>query len=319
MKTRNWVLATAAAVLIATAPATVLADTHIERELALESGGKFVLDTDTGGVEITGSSSSGARVEINASRDDFESRFDVSFEEHAGEVVVKVKRKGQLTGWFSNSGKVQFTIEVPERTTVDIDTAGGAIRAENLTGPARLDTSGGSIHAAGIRGDVLADTSGGSITVEDVEGNVNADTSGGSISIANVRGNVLADTSGGGITVESVTGDVEADTSGGSIKILEAGGRVVADTSGGPIHVSLTPGNSAGGSLSTSGGGITVELDPGVGLDIDASSSGGSVTFDLPLTVQGSISKQSVRGSLGSGGETLKLRSSGGGIKIRPL
>ena len=65
-----------------------------------------------------------------------------------------------------------------------------------------------------------------------------------------------------------------------------------------------------------SGGGITVSLDPSAALEIDAASSGGSVTVDLPLTVQGKLSRNAVRGTLGGGGELLKLRTSGGGIRI---
>jgi hypothetical protein len=41
------------------------------------------------------------------------------------------------------------------------------------------------------------------------------------------------------------------------------------------------------------------------------------VTFDVPVTVQGKVSKTSVKGKIGSGGQLLKLRTSGGGIKIK--
>jgi DUF4097 and DUF4098 domain-containing protein YvlB len=295
-----------------------LADTRIERELALQPGGKFILDTDNGSVRVVGGSGSGARVVITSSRDDLESLYDVKFEERPGEVEVNVDRKGAKK-WFNwgNSGKMKFEIEVPESTEIDIDTSGGSIVVEAIDAPARLDTSGGSINASNIRGDLLADTSGGSITIEEVDGNVNADTSGGGINVHGVRGNVRADTSGGGITIGDVTGDIAADTSGGSIRIEEAGGQVQAESSGGPVLVAFSSGNSAGGALSTSGGGITVTLDGSVNLDIDAASSGGSVDFDVPVTVQGRVSRTAVKGTLGSGGELLKLRSSGGGIKIR--
>ncbi len=103
------------------------------------------------------------------------------------------------------------------------------------------------------------------------------------------------------------------------MKISDAGGRVDAESSGGPITVSFSPGNSAGGTLSTSGGGITVTVDPSVGLDIDAASSGGSVDLDVPVTVQGRVSRTAVKGSLNAGGQMLKLRTSGGGIRIRSL
>jgi hypothetical protein len=317
MGNRKWVVVAATAALILTLGMPALADTRIERDLNLQSGGKFILDTDAGSVEIVGGAGSGARVVITSDRDDFESMFDIKFEERPGEVEVKVDKKGTFTKWFKSSGKTKFVIEVPESTEIDIDTSGGSITAENINAQTRLDTSGGAIRASRIGGELLADTSGGGITIEDVDGDVNADTSGGGISVTSVRGNVRADTSGGGITVSDVTGNIDADTSGGSIKIEEAGGQVRADSSGGPIRVSFSPGNASGGTVSTSGGGITVEIDRGANLDIDAHSSGGSVTFDVPVTVQGQVSKTSVKGTLGSGGAMLKLRTSGGGIKIK--
>ena len=316
MRDRKWVVVAATLALILTLGMPALADTRIERDLKLSSGGKFILDTDTGSVEIVGGSGSGARVVITSDRDDFESVFDVKFEERSGEVEVKVDKKGSVTSWFKSSGRTKFVIEVPESTEVDIDTSGGSITAKNLNAPARLDTSGGSISASHIGGKLLADTSGGSITIDEIDGDVNADTSGGGISITGVRGDVLADTSGGGITISNVTGKIDADTSGGSIKIEQAGDSVRAESSGGPIRVSFSSGNSAGGSMSTSGGGITVEIDSGSNFDIDAHSSGGSVAFDTPVAVQGQVSKTSVKGKIGSGGQLLKLRTSGGGIKI---
>lgn len=317
MRDRKWVVVAATLALILTLGMPALAQTRIERDLDLQSGGKFILDTDAGSVEIVGGSGSGARVVITSDRDDFESMYDVKFEESPGQVKVEVDKKGSFTKWFKSSGRTKFVIEVPEATEVDIDTSGGSITAKNLNAQTRLDTSGGAIRASNIGGELLADTSGGSITIEEVDGDVNADTSGGGISITGVRGDVRADTSGGGITIGDVTGNIDADTSGGSIKVEQAGGYVRADSSGGPIRVSFSPGNSAGGTMSTSGGGITVEIDSGSNFDIDAHSSGGAVTFDVPVTVQGQVSKTSVKGKVGSGGELLKLRTSGGGIKIK--
>jgi len=318
MRDRGWntLLALTTLLLVGGLPAA--ANTHIERELALAPGGSFVLDTDTGSVEVAGGSASGARVELTSSRDDFEAMYDISFEEVADGVVVRVKKRRKVSNWFKSSGNARFRIEVPGQTRLDIDTAGGSINVDSIDAPVRLDTSGGSIRATAIRGELSADTSGGSIRIEDVDGDVTADTSGGSIEIRGVRGKVSADTSGGGIAIDDVTGDIDADTSGGSIKVTGAGGRVNAETSGGPIRVAFSPGNGSGGSLSTSGGGITVEVDPSVGLDIDAYASGGTVDLDVPVTVEGRVSRTAVSGKIGSGGETLRLRTSGGGIDIAP-
>jgi DUF4097 and DUF4098 domain-containing protein YvlB len=297
--------------------APALAETRIERSFELAPGGRLVVDTDRGSVTVTGTSGSDVRMVVTSSRGDLEEKLAFQYEESANEVRIEAKKRGRswLGGW-SFKGKLQFELEVPEQTQLDLETAGGAIEVRSIDAEVRLDTSGGPILATGIGGSVDADTSGGPISIEDVDGDVKADTSGGNITVERVRGDVSADTSGGGIRIHEASGDVEADTSGGSIDVRDAGGRVVADTSGGTIEVSFAPGNSRGGSLSTSGGGIHVALDASAALEIDAETSGGAVESDLPLTVQGKITRHSVHGTLGGGGETLRLRASGGDIRI---
>ena len=299
--------------------APLLADSRIEKELSLAPGGRLALDTDSGSVEVVGRSGSGVRVVVTSTKSDIEEHFDLTFEERAGEVLIEAKKKGSgISSWFNWGGKgsLRYEIEVPRETSIDIDTSGGSIEVEAVHGDARLDTSGGAISVHDLGGELVADTSGGSISIDTVDGDVNADTSGGSIRISDVNGNVRADTSGGSIQISGVSGDLEADTSGGSIRISDAGGEVVADTSGGSVEVSFVPGNDRGGSISASGGGIRVALDPGVGLEIDAQASGGSVTSDVPVTIRGKASKSTLRGQIGAGGARLKLRSSGGPIRI---
>ena len=101
-------------------------------------------------------------------------------------------------------------------------------------------------------------------------------------------------------------------------RVRGAGGRVEAHSSGGPVTVRFAAGNNRGGVLSTSGGGVRTELDPSVALTIDASSSGGSVDSDFRVTVQGSQTRRrhSLRGDINGGGAMLRLRSSGGGVRI---
>lgn len=306
--------------LIAVAP--VVAAARIEKELELGPGGRFVLDTDNGELVVTGTGRSGARIVITSRAEHLEELYDIEFSARPGRVEVKVdkKRKGPAS-WFRwrKRNRLHFEIEVPRETDIDIDTSGGTIRVASVHGRARLGTSGGNIRALEIGGELDAHTSGGNIIVKHVDGSVDAHTSGGSIEVEDVRGDLRADTSGGNIEARQVTGDVSADTSGGTIRISYVGGRVDADTSGGSVRVSFSSGNYSGGRLSTSGGGIRVRLDPAADLFIDASASGGSVTVDIPITIQGKISKNKLKGRIGSGGETLMLRTSGGGVRIEPL
>jgi DUF4097 and DUF4098 domain-containing protein YvlB len=114
-----------------------------------------------------------------------------------------------------------------------------------------------------------------------------------------------------------VKGDIHAHTSGGGIDIREAGGRVDADTSGGSVQAAFARGNARGGTIESSGGGVSVAVDPSVGLSIDA--SGNSVHADVPVTVHGDISRHHLQGKLNAGGETLRLRTSGGSVRIKSL
>ncbi|HTR04879.1 MAG TPA: hypothetical protein VMN82_16945, partial [Thermoanaerobaculia bacterium] len=296
--------------------APAAAQSRLEKDLSLAPGGEFRLETDMGSVTVTGSSDAGAHLLITSKRKDLDELLTFRFDEGAGSVAVIAKKKHR--SWFSSeSGSVHYEIRVPAQTRLSIDTSGGAIKIAGLRSPAKLDTSGGGIKVDDLVGDLDADTSGGSIDLKDIKGKVRVVTSGGGIDGANLDGPVHAESSGGSIELQKVTGDIDAETSGGGIRIADAGGRVHADTSGGSIEASFTKGNSAGGTLETSGGGIEVSVDPEANLSIQA--SGNSVKTELPIRVQGEISRGSLSGSLGKGGNTLRLHTSGGSVRIQSL
>jgi len=257
------------------------ADSRIEKKLKLEPGGKFFLESSGGDVIVKGGSSSGAQVVVTSNRSDLSELFEFSFDEEAGGVRIVARRRG-MAHW-PNHLNLRFEVQVPTRTRLELRTGGGDIRASHLEGDAELHTSGG-----------------------DVE-------------VAELKGNLEARTSGGDIRLRQVTGDVDVGTAGGDVRAEDASGRVDAHTSGGDIEVSLARGNSRGGQIETSGGTISVVLDSSANLNLDASASGGDLTTDLPLKVSGQLSHSSLRATLGSGGETLRLHTSGGDIHIRGL
>lgn len=302
---------------LAALPAVTLAEMRIEKTLKLAPGGEFRLDTDMGKVTLTGSPDADAHVVITSRRKDLDELMTFRFDENPGRVSITARKRHKFD-WFSSSNtNVQYEVRVPTETRVWIDTSGGGITVSGIHGEVKTDTSGGGISVTDVQGDVDADTSGGGITLKNIQGNVRADTSGGGVEATGVTGSVKAESSGGSIELERVSGDIDADTSGGGIRILEAGGRVVADTSGGGIEATFVRGNSHGGTLSTSGGGIEVSLDPGADLAIEA--SGNAVRTDLPLAVRGEISRGSLSGTLGKGGNMLRLHTSGGSVRIQSL
>jgi len=290
----------AAGLLAMAAPAW--AGSQIEKTLKLDPGGKFVLEADEGSVDVVGTDQAGASVVVTSYRNDLEREVDLKFEEDAGIVRVREQRRywNPLDFLFDPLG-LHYEIRLPKSTTLEIRTGGGGIRVDSMVGYADLKTSGGSIEISHLIGDVHAHTSGGRIRAEQIRGEIEVGTSGGGIEADSIDGSLTADTSGGGIRIDGITGRVRAHTSGGS------------------IEASLSKGNGHGGVIDTSGGSIFVRLDPAVNLNVDASSSGGGVSSGVPLRGADSSSWSALRGTLGTGGELLRVHTSGGSVRLEPL
>jgi len=267
--------------IIACTP-TAHGSTRLEKTLKLEPGGTVYLDTSGGDVSVHGTSESGARVVVTSTHSDLESVYDLRFDEEPHAVRIEAHRRGGVGGWGRHMS-LRFEIQVPRRTNLEVKTGGGDVRAEDLEGTFRLKTSGGDV------------------------------------GVSAAKGNLDAETSGGDMRVDELNGDLRLNTSGGDIRATGVTGHVEIHSSGGDIEVDLARGNAYGGDIETSGGEIGVAVDPAVSLDLDASAGGGDVHTDLPLTITGKVSESSLRGTLGKGGQLLRLHSAGGDIRVRSL
>lgn len=309
----RW-LGLSALVLALALPAA--AGSKIEKNLNLAPGGKLVVDTDAGSIAVTGSAEPGVHVVVTSTSDEMEERYKFEFQESPGE--VRITGKESKPGW-RHGISVHFEIRAPKATSLSVQTAGGSIEVSGLEGMADVHTSGGSISVAGLAGNLKAHTSGGSISLREIKGNATVETSGGSIHATAITGPLEAHTSGGHVETEDVSGDAVLRTSGGSIKSANAGGRVMAKTSGGSVDVSFARGNSKGGDLATSAGSVTVTLDASTSLTVDASTSAGRISTDFPLQVTGTIGSSSVHGTIGKGGDELRIHTSAGSVAIKSL
>jgi hypothetical protein len=296
---------------------------RVEKHLALAPGGRLTVSTEVGSVVVRGDAASGAAVVVTSDREDLDQEYEMSFAATPGQAQVIVKRRHRGWGWFDGwqhwRGRVEIAVDVPRVTAVSVRASGGRVEVSGLQGDAELSSSGGSVVAHDLAGKLVAHSSGGAVEVRDLRGDLRLSSSGGRVRATSVQGAVDAESSGGSVQLEQVAGSVRAGSSGGRVTVHGAGGRVEASSSGGPVEVSFAPGNAHGGDIGSSGGSVEVHVDPAVGLDLDAATSGGSVSCDLPVTVQGKLSRHSLRGVLHGGGEHLHVRSSGGGIRIAAL
>jgi TonB family protein len=213
-------------------------------------------------------------------------------------------------------------------------TAGGHINAGNITGDASLHSGGGHIRARQIGGRADLETAGGNITVGKAASFVSVHTGGGQIDFGEVGGSVRAQTGGGGIHVIYVSGPMEVESNGGSICLTGASGAVQAATSGGSITAWINPNAPAGNGpvrleapsqLASGTGDIIVYLPRNLAANIDAFVANGTEHYieadsALHMIMQGpmnGIGQVHAMAILNGGGAPLKLRTTGGKIRLQ--
>lgn len=228
----------------------------IERSFAVEQGGTFFIDTDSGSIEVESHSRDTVEVRVEKKGGNPKD-FEVTFAQNGNDVKVVGDRKG--AGFWGSSG-ANFIIKIPKKYSVDLETSGGSIDVSSLIGKVDAYTSGGSIRLGEIVGDVDIKTSGGSIRVADVAGAINAHTSGGSIKVS-ISKQPTEDsrltTSGGSVSaylLPSIAVDLIASTSGGRVnsqfdvdgsfkktriegEINGGGPKLTLKTSGGSVNI----------------------------------------------------------------------------------
>ncbi|UCB59003.1 MAG: DUF4097 family beta strand repeat protein [Thermoplasmatales archaeon] len=143
-------------------------------------------------------------------------------------------------------------------------------------------TTNGPITLSKIKGDTILSSINGAINIEDVDGYINASSTNGCINIKNTSGIDDLSTTNGGIIAEvlNIIKNIKIQTINGEISLY--------------INQSL----NAEFNISTINGGIIIE-------DLDISTS--------------ETSSKHLRGTIGSGGNTLEIKTTNGVIKLFKL
>ena len=214
-------------------------------------------------------------------------------------------------------------------------TAGGHINTGRIYGEASLQSGGGHIRSAEIDGRADLATEGGNITVGKASKVVTVKTGGGQIDFGEVHGSVRAQTGGGGIRVLYVAGPMDVESSGGSICLTRVSGSVKAATDSGTITAWINPDNAKkddetvslpGASQLTSGDGdIVVFLPKKLAVNIEVIvEQGGARRIEADPALALQVAKFSSNSgavkawtSLNGGGSLLRLKTTGGRIKLQ--
>ena len=319
---------------------------YLTKALATEGIKEIEVQTSGGSISVAGINSTEARIEVfvtknnrrsgdaELSKEEITKRldedYDLAISVSGGKVTAKAKPKDRNMDW-KNALNISFRLFVPQNVNSELETSGGSIHLNNLTGKQEFSTSGGSIHVDGLSGKVKGRTSGGSIHLANSKDDIDLETSGGSIEASNTTGNLQLSTSGGSLDLEGLNGIIKANTSGGSIKGKNIAGELTSHTSGGSITLTEL---SCSLETSTNGGNIDVTIKE-LGKYIRITNNGGSIDLQLPSgkgvdlklratsikkttlsNFQGTIEDDQIEGKLNGGGIPVIVTANSGRIRL---
>jgi len=267
----------------------------------LKAGGKLAIETFNGSIELAGWDQD--TVDISGSKygpsQEAAEAIEVAIANAPDSVDIRVVRPSDFRG---NRG-ARFTVRMPRQALLDrITSSNGTIQVRDGSGPARFRTSNGAIRIQAFDGTLDARTSNGAIELIDVVGEVTARTSNGRIRADNLKGPLEATTSNGSITAN--LGQAQSDRS------------LRLETSNGGVDVTLPPDFANGVRASSSNGPITLHTPTAMNAHIVAHTSNASISTDFEVRVQGTVSKNSMDGTIGTGGPLLDLSTSNAPIRL---
>lgn len=235
--------------------------------------------------------------------------------------MVRIGHLGETQRY--NNISISYELVVPAETKLISKTGSGHQEISGIAGPAEVTSGSGSLRLADLAGSVRAHTGSGGITVSKLRGSVRAHTGSGSIRGEGVglgtsaapgtrvnSGSSYADSS----AIGSSGAEIDFQTGSGSIRVDDVRGTVRARTGSGSIEVQGQP--AGDWNMSTGSGGIIVRLPAQAAFYLSAHTSSGSIHTDRQVTVQGTIGKRDLRGTVNGGGFHLDLRTGSGNIRI---
>src|SRR5580692_1151365 len=234
---------------------------------------------DIGSVRVEGGSQQSINYTIrNHSYSDSQDRAQREFDNYKISAYVRGDTALIVADWEGGrphkfSG--DFVVNVPRAMDeIKIETEGGNVSANGITGRLDAESGGGSIHIDDIGGTVNAETGGGSIDVGNVSADLRLHTGGGSIKVNTAKGRIEAESGGGTISIVSGLQDATLETGGGNIQVQRCVGRVKASTGGGSIEL-----GDIGGSVEMETGGGSIRLGSAKGT-VRAETGGGSIELN---------------------------------------
>lgn len=163
---------------------------------------------------------------------------------------------------------------------------------------------------------IAAATGSGDMNIDGVGATLKAQSGSGSVRASGIQGAATLGTGSGDVELhESGPGDVKAETGSGSVRLHGVNGALKASTGSGDIEVQGNP--STDWKLSTGSGSIHMDLGNSAKFNLVADTGSGSVNVTQPISMQGSLNRHHIFGTVNGGGPTIRANTGSGDISIR--
>lgn len=290
----------------------------------LKVSGPIDLDVTTGSGSITVNRGSESQVVVHATiraSDNGWLSGDPSARIKAIQDNPPVEQNGNVIriGHFYDSERqrnisISYDIQVPADVRLHSRTGSGHIKIARVNGPVDASTGSGGIDIDEVASDARLQTGSGSIVINNVAGTVRAHTGSGSIGGDRIGGKTASAPAGASSFANSGRSYLDFETGSGNIRLQNIAGELKAHTGSGSIEAQ---GQQTGDwDLNTGSGGIRVRLPESSKFNLMARTSSGSVSTDFPLTIQGTVNRHELSGSVNGGGPRLELHTGSGSIHV---
>ena len=155
------------------------------------------------------------------------------------------------------------------------------------------------------------------ITVPENTG-LHVNTSDGHIHVDGVKGEARLESGDGSVEATRLDGTLWAHTGDGHIKAEGRFDRLDLSTGDGHIELNVGAGSKLAGTweIHTHDGSVRAAIPADLSADLDADTGDGHIDSDIAITVQGSMSRNHLRGAMNGGGPLLRIHTGDGSIHL---
>lgn len=271
---------------------------HVRLEVRTESGDVAVREGPDGAVRVRGRVwVSGPRDEIREVLAEIERQPPV---EQTGATLRIGDLSSRLDAWDNCAVTVDYWVETPSDTEVQV----------------KVDS--GDVKVAGLRGPVVVKIDSGDVELSRIEGDLEVEVDSGDVDGSQLRGKARFDLDSGDLALRDVRGPVRAVVDSGDVALADLGSELELSVDSGDVRLASAVPDGARWRIYADSGDVEVWLPRDSRCVVEAVVDCGDLDCDLPLVVETDEDGASARGALGEGATArIEISTDSGDIALR--